>query len=741
MKYRKTIVTVLVLSSMVGGTLSFRKGSKEKVLETTPFIEKGSASSRPFFRATKSEPAATLNKTTKLQAAPVSNTQGQGVPASVPTQGFPSVAGPATAPALPKQTEDLSPAVLEQIADLQVEKASRTPAQQRVNSSLLLAAKRENPAAKEDASTQNIETNLKKDPSGRVLVDVKAAITQDFTAAINSAGGEVVNSFPEYESMRAWLPLTSVELLASRDDVKFIRPAVPSRTHAGKITSEGDAAHTANLARATYNVTGSGVKVGVLSDSVDYLSQSQSSGELGAVTVLPGQAGSGNGEGTAMLEIVHDLAPGANLYFATADGSPAAFANNIKALRNAGCDIIVDDVGYLDESPFQDGIIAQAVNTVTASGALYFSSGGNSGNKKANHSGTWEGDFADGGAYSAGGSYHLFGSLKYNSIVSSGSESYAALFWSDPLGKSTNDYDLYILNSTGTSVVARSDDYQHGASDPVEFVDQVRSGQRIVVVLSSGEPRFLHVDTGDAQLAINTSGNVRGHPCAADAFCVAAMSIKSAAGGAFLGGAVNPLEYFSSDGPRRVFYASNGTPVTPGNFSSTGGALRQKPDITAADGVTTSVPGFAPFFGTSAAAPHAAAVAALVKSYNTNLTTSEIRKILTSSALDVNPVGTDETSGAGIVMALPALRILTNPGSGSSSGSSAGKLSVSSSAGLLNLKLTGTIGESYQVEVSNDLSTWTALGNATNTTGSVNLHEPITSGNAFYRLRKVSGGT
>ena len=111
-----------------------------------------------------------------------------------------------------------------------------------------------------------------------------------------------------------------------------------------------------------------------------------------------------------MLEIIHDLAPGAQLYFASAFTSITSFANNIRALRAAGCDIIVDDVAYFAETPFQDGqaanvvsntnggVVIQAVNDVTADGALYFSSAGNSGHLSAGTSGTWEGDFVDGGA-------------------------------------------------------------------------------------------------------------------------------------------------------------------------------------------------------------------------------------------------------------------------------------------------------------------------------------------------------
>src|SRR6185295_10558971 len=133
-------------------------------------------------------------------------------------------------------------------------------------------------------------------------------------------------------------------------------------------------------ARAFYGVNGTGIKIGVLSNGVASLATEQAEGELPAVTVLPGQAGTGD-EGTAMLEIIYDLAPGAQLFFATANNGQASFAQNILDLRTAGCDIIVDDVAYFREAVFQDDNVARSVNTVTASGALYFSSAGNEGNK------------------------------------------------------------------------------------------------------------------------------------------------------------------------------------------------------------------------------------------------------------------------------------------------------------------------------------------------------------------------
>ena len=84
-------------------------------------------------------------------------------------------------------------------------------------------------------------------------------------------------------------------------------------------------------------------------------------------------------EGRAMLENIHDIAPGANLQFATAFLSELSFQQNIEALQAAGSQIIVDDIGYADEPMFQDGLIAQGVNAVTQAGVTYFSAAGNEG--------------------------------------------------------------------------------------------------------------------------------------------------------------------------------------------------------------------------------------------------------------------------------------------------------------------------------------------------------------------------
>src|SRR5439155_15909364 len=121
--------------------------------------------------------------------------------------------------------------------------------------------------------------------------------------------------------------------------------------------------------------------------------------------------------------------------------------------------------------------IARAVNEVTASGALYFSSAGNSGNKDAGTSGTWEGDFADAGDAESpiplAGRLHSFGSNTFNVLTPDGGDGRADLFWTDPLGASANDYDLFVLDSTGANVVDFSIEYQTGTQYPYESVDTV----------------------------------------------------------------------------------------------------------------------------------------------------------------------------------------------------------------------------------------------------------------------------
>ena len=307
---------------------------------------------------------------------------------------------------------------------------------------------------------------------------------------------------------------------------------------------------------------------------------------------------------------------------------------------------------------------------MTASGALYFSSAGNSGRLSAGTSGTWEGDYFQSCWFLGPPTsfVHSFDGQVCPVMPPSDQLTATAPFgitlkWSDPLGGSANDYDLYLFDSTLTALLDLSTLFQTGTQDPYEQMGGSSSGNRIVIVKFSGSPRALRLDTLRGRLNTATDGAVFGHSGADKAVSVAATDGRiPGAGNPFTGGAANPVETYSSDGPRHIFFNPNGTAITPGNplFGTNGGRELQKPDVTAADCVTTTTPGFIPFCGTSAAAPHAAAVAALVKSTPNNPSGGQALAAMFATALDVNPVSRDNDSGVGIVMADSAATALTN---------------------------------------------------------------------------------
>ncbi len=604
----------------------------------------------------------------------------------------------------------LQPSAAAQIAVLNQIKASKTATQQKIDSRLFLALKKQ----RGDVETSALPDfrYVTPEADGRVLVDliitrpdaVRAVWQQlvELDATILTDKGLVYGS----RTVRARVPMKAVEALSAMDEILRVRLAIPARTHAAPQTpgsvassssrtpgaftnalnrSQGLRVHDADSARNSFGTTGAGQTICVLSDGVTSLAASQASGDLpdgDRLFVLPGQTGTGD-EGTAMLEIVHDLAPQARLGFATAFTSAPSFAQNILDLATAGCTIIVDDILYLDESPFQDGPIAQSVNTVTGNGVLYFSSAGNEGNLKDGTSGTWEGNFKPSVAavppvLASAGVLHDFGDGSNSIRVESGNAGTPAiLIWAEHYnatqGLASTDYDLYDLDGALTKVFDASTDTQNGSGGddfPVEMLDKgAFPGERLVVARvsqgnTSSAPAFnLILFRGRLDRALATSGATRGHSATINAFSTAATPAGEAYStppgeGPFpnLFSSGNVSETFSSDGPRRIILSPGGAELTPGNRTITGGRVRQKPDLTAADGVSTAAPGFSTFFGTSAAAPHAAAIAGLLKSALPTLSMAEIRNLMISTAIDIEAPGVDNVTGAGIVMPMPALQ-------------------------------------------------------------------------------------
>src|ERR1043166_123676 len=277
----------------------------------------------------------------------------------------------------------IGPSAARQMASLLQDKQSRTATQKKISSKLIYTARmlRGLPAAPDVPS---LETGVDVDADGNVLVDITADVTDSLLAQLKEQGASIYGAFPVYRSIRALVPAARLESIASLPDVIFIGPkqeamtagyssmrlrnaASPrlasmerstrvrsyiqsilrpvknaasgvSPTGQGSKTSEGGLTHRAFDARMAFGVNGAGIRIGVLSDGARNLAASQALGDLPSdVTVLPGQVGGGD-EGTAMMEIVDDLAPGAKLYFATAFSGIAIFAQNIHDLHAAGCD-------------------------------------------------------------------------------------------------------------------------------------------------------------------------------------------------------------------------------------------------------------------------------------------------------------------------------------------------------------------------------------------------------------------
>ncbi len=254
-----------------------------------------------------------------------------------------------------------------------------------------------------------------------VLIDaVTRGDPQVLKAALLSLGLQQPSVYSN--DVGGWLPVAALPSATARAEVHSIRAAM-WRTRSGAVTSQGDFAQHSDVVRSANSLSGAGVTVGVISDSYDCYAVDATNGVAAAgatgyasngflataatdvstgdlpsnVNVLEeahaGQGGCMNygpptelpfsDEGRAMLQIVHDVAPGAGLAFYTAENSEADFANGIGKLAaavsagGAGAKIIADDIGYFDEPFFQDGIVAQAIDAVAANGVAYFSAAGN----------------------------------------------------------------------------------------------------------------------------------------------------------------------------------------------------------------------------------------------------------------------------------------------------------------------------------------------------------------------------
>jgi hypothetical protein len=226
--------------------------------------------------------------------------------------------------------------------------------------------------------------------AGKVGVDMYANDPESLQGSLASFGGENIKANGPLVS--AQVPVSALGKLAALSSLEYA-DAVLAMTRAasqGKVVSQGDAAMNADLARAASGLDGTGVTVGVMSDSygcnppafVPGAPTSTAAQDAATQDVAPNvqvleDLCPNADEGRAMAQLVHDVAPGAAEKFHTAFNGQLDFAQGILDLRRAGSNVIVDDVIYFAENMFSDGIVAQAADLAVQRGASYFSSAGN----------------------------------------------------------------------------------------------------------------------------------------------------------------------------------------------------------------------------------------------------------------------------------------------------------------------------------------------------------------------------
>ena len=462
------------------------------------------------------------------------------------------------------------------------------------------------PGSESPAATDTKDGLVRFDSSDNVQVYINLDDTEDGTLQqLRDLGATVEVTNTDWKVVQAWVPISALDEIAELDAVSKITPPDYGVTKTGSINTEGDGIHRADLVRAFSGLTGAGVKVGVISDGVTSWTTSRGKGDLPSnIEIHPDSRGDGD-EGTALLEIIHDLALDARLAFSGA-GTSLLFVEATLWLANEafggeGADVIVDDLGYYFQPYYEDGYVALAVADAVAGGTVFVSAAGNAADEH------YEGDFVDGGD-----GYHAFdGDSDISMRVRSGDFVNVILQWNDEFGASGNDYDLFVCPpglrpvkfNLQNNICEESTSVQNGDDDPFETVyASYVSGTPdadIYIRKYSGDAKSLELFVLGGRILEHgvEEGGIIGHPAVAGVLAVGAISSADP-------GNDDP-EYFSDRGPS-VFITET----------------RRKPDLMGIDGVSiTGAGGFgqqyegvsgAAFFGTSAAAPHVAGIAALV---------------------------------------------------------------------------------------------------------------------------------
>ncbi|MCP4544372.1 MAG: S8 family serine peptidase [Chloroflexi bacterium] len=315
--------------------------------------------------------------------------------------------------------------------------------------------------------------------------------------------------------------------------------------------------------------------------------------------------------GTACAEIVHEVAPDAELFFAWYDGSDAAMGEAVDWLLSHNVDIISHSassiVGPRDGSEWD----AQLVDDLAAQGILWVNSSGNS---ALSH---YRAVFTD----EDGDNLHEFAAGEESLALYNYGYVDVALTWDDDWEQATQDYELFLYDAAGNEL-ASSQESQSGESgqEPVEWISYVTDGDTVYAAVTAYE-----VDQA-VTFDIFVNGADVAYPSPDYSVCPPGDAV-----GSLTVGAANWQDDSLAD------YSSQG-PTTDG---------RLKPEVSAPTGVSGATYGAEEFTGTSSSCPHVAGAAALVWQANPQFTRQEVVDFILSNAIDLAPSGPDTGHGYG----------------------------------------------------------------------------------------------
>ena len=325
------------------------------------------------------------------------------------------------------------------------------------------------------------DTTLNIVASDRVMLTITSSV-ENVAQTINELERLGMTHISHYKHLiSGLLPITQLNQLESIQGVQWVSSQRAIANSRGLAANAGDQSMFTDIVKKQQGVDGSGIKIGVMSDSYNCLAGAEAdiaTGDLPNDVELVKEfsfcAEGASDEGRAMMQLIHDIAPGAKLLFHTAFESPVDFAQGIIALADRGADIIVDDVGWLLMPMVQEGPIAQAVNEVEQRGVVYFSAAGNNGRQSYQHvfrkTETSSGAFAHDFGLGAGRSSDVYQKI----TLPKGVSVRIVLQWDDPAriagGKGAeSDLDLFLFDSSNNRLIASSQDNNIG-HDPVEFI-------------------------------------------------------------------------------------------------------------------------------------------------------------------------------------------------------------------------------------------------------------------------------